>query len=206
MNQRATNTRFITTCISFHATTKMVLMKLCPLRSDSLSHKNVPNTPQNSNKLWYKNFKGLTFYREQNEQNYNLCYYYHMSEKPVAEQIDDIITKHGGWKGEVLQQLRAAILAADSGIIEEIKWRMKTRPEGLPVWSSNGIVCFAEIWKDNVKLLLPNGAHLTDHNKLFNARLQSADIRAIEFREGDTVNAPQLKTLVQAAVKFNRDK
>lgn len=129
-----------------------------------------------------------------------------MSEKTVPQQIDDIIAKHGGWKGEVLQQLRAAILAADSGIIEEIKWRMKTRPEGLPVWSCNGIVCFAEIWKDNVKLLFPNGAKLTDTSKLFNARLQSADIRAIEFREGDAVDATALQSLVRSAVQFNATK
>ena len=48
--------------------------------------------------------------------------------KSAAEQIDDIITLYGGWKGETLSRLRAIIRAADPDIFEEVKWRMRTRP------------------------------------------------------------------------------
>lgn len=128
------------------------------------------------------------------------------SNKSASEQIDDIIKSHGGWKGETLSRLRAGIKQADPAVVEEIKWKMKTRPEGLAVWSHDGMVCFAEVWKDNIKLLFPKGALLKDTNKLFNARLKSKDIRAIEFREGDSVNGAALGELVLEAVKLNAGK
>lgn len=121
------------------------------------------------------------------------------TEKTASEQIDDIISMYGGWKGQLIATLRSIIHHADPEIVEEIKWKMRTRPEGLPVWSRNGIVCFAETWKDNIKLLFPRGASLDDPNNLFNARLQSKDIRAIEFKENDTVNEEALVELIRAA-------
>lgn len=118
-------------------------------------------------------------------------------------QIDAIIKLHAGWKADILSDLRETILSADPHIIEEVKWKMATRPEGLPVWSLNGIVCFAEIWKDNVKLLFPHGAMLKAGQKLFNARLKSSEIRAIEFKEGQSVDASGLTALVKEAVQLN---
>ena len=129
-----------------------------------------------------------------------------MDDKPVAEQIDDIILKHSGWKGQILTSLRAAITQADPAITEEIKWRMAKRPEGLAVWMCSGIVCFAEIWKDNIKLLFPDGAKLQDPAGYFNARLLSAGIRAIEFRDGDQVDSSVLQALVHEAIAYNNTK
>lgn len=121
----------------------------------------------------------------------------------ASQEIDNIITTYGGWKGNILSAIREIVTQTDPEVIEEIKWKMKTRPEGLPVWSHNGIVCFAETWKDNVKLLFPKGAELKDPNKLFNSRLQSKDIRAIEFKEASSVDAAALQDLVQEAMKLN---
>lgn len=126
-----------------------------------------------------------------------------MDEKSAAQQIDDIINMHSGWKGELLHELRTTITQTDAHIVEEIKWKMKNRPEGLPVWSHNGILCFAETWKDNIKLLFPKGAKLSDPNNQFNARLQSKDIRAIEFKEGDTVDSAKLASIMLEAIKLN---
>jgi hypothetical protein len=126
-----------------------------------------------------------------------------MKADSISEQIDTIIATHGGWKGEQLTRLRAVIAAADPGVFEEVKWRMPTRPEGLPVWSCNGIVCFAEIWKDNVKLIFPKGAKLKDPKGLFNSRLQSKDIRAIELKEESSVDEAALKELVLEAITLN---
>ena len=129
-----------------------------------------------------------------------------MSDKSASQQIDDIIKTYGGWKGETLSVVREVVHAADPEIEEEIKWKMKNRPEGLPVWSHDGIVCFAETWKDNIKLIFHKGASLKDEGKLFNARLESKDLRALEIREGDTINKAALKKLVLEAVAFNASK
>src|SRR5690606_2950618 len=104
-----------------------------------------------------------------------------------------------GWKGETLTRLRDAITHADPDVVEEIKWKTASRPEGLPVWSHDGILCIAETWKDNVKLVFFKGALMRDEHKLFNARLQSSTDRAVELREGDTVDEAALRALVQEA-------
>ena len=129
-----------------------------------------------------------------------------MHEKSASEQIDDIIHIHDGWKGRIVSDIRATILAADQHVVEEIKWKMRSRPEGLAVWSHDGIVCFAEIWKDNVKLLFPKGAHIVSADDQFNARLESKDIRTIEYHDGDHVDSDIVTRLYNAAVQLNTSK
>lgn len=124
-----------------------------------------------------------------------------MSDTSPSEQIDDIIEQYGGWKGDVIKRLRAIVTGADPAISEEIKWKTPTRPEGLPVWTHNGIVCFVETWKDNIKLVFFKGALLDDPNKLFNSRLQSSTVRAIELREGDPIDQAGITALVLEAIK-----
>jgi hypothetical protein len=51
-----------------------------------------------------------------------------------------------------------------------------------------------------------HGAHLADPDKLFNAGLGGNAWRAIDFLEGDKVDAPALKNLVRAAVDHNQTK
>jgi hypothetical protein len=49
-------------------------------------------------------------------------------------------------------------------------------------------------------------AHLPDPDKLFNAGLEGNARRAIDFFEGDRINARALKDLVRAAIEFNLSK
>lgn len=55
--------------------------------------------------------------------------------KSASEQIDDIIKESGDWRGKKLAQLRAVIKHADPTVVEEVKWKKPSRPEGVPVWS-----------------------------------------------------------------------
>ena len=126
-----------------------------------------------------------------------------MEDKSAPQQIDAIIKMYSGWKGEMLAHLRDLIKQADPEVIEEVKWKTPSRPEGLPVWSHDGILCIAEMWKDNVKLVFFKGAQMKDPHKLFNARLKSRTDRAVEFREGDTVDESALKALIFEAMKLN---
>src|SRR5690606_22325718 len=98
---------------------------------------------------------------------------YVMKEDSASKQIDRIIKLHGGWKTDILTRLRDLIHQADPDVVEEVKWKTASRPEGLPVWSHNGILCIAEIWKDNIKLIFFKGAKMQDPNNIFNARLKS---------------------------------
>lgn len=77
---------------------------------------------------------------------------------------------------------------------------------GSPVWECDGIVAVGNAHKDKVKLTFSQGASLADPDRLFNAGLEGKVWRAIDFIEGDKVDAAALKKLVRAAIEFNRAK
>jgi hypothetical protein len=114
-----------------------------------------------------------------------------------SEQIDARIEALGDWRGELLARLRALIHEADPDVVEEWKWN-------IPVWSHDGILCTGETYKSHVKLTFPKGASLDDPKGLFNSSLEGKVRRAIDFREGERVDAPALKALIRAAVRANR--
>src|SRR5215469_14525329 len=127
-----------------------------------------------------------------------------MEDRSASEQIDDIIKTSGDWRGEKLSQLRAVIKEVDPTVVEEVKWKKPSRPEGVPVWSHDGILCVADTLKNAVRLTFPKGAQLQDPKKLFNTRLESKAVRAIDFFENDTPNKLALKALILEAVNLNR--
>lgn len=129
-----------------------------------------------------------------------------MESKSAAEQIDAIIKMPGDWRGETLSRLRVLIQQADSDAVEEVKWKKPSRPEGIPVWSHDGMLCFADTLKSAVRLTFPKGAQMQDPNKLFNTRLDSKTVRAIDFHEGDAVDEAALKALIMEAVALNKSK
>jgi hypothetical protein len=124
-------------------------------------------------------------------------------EKPPSQQIDDIIKEPGDWRGEKLAQLRALILEADPSLVEAVKWKKPSNPMGVPVWVHDGNVCIGEMLKNAVRLTFPKGTQMKDPNELFNTRLNSKTVRAIDFHEGDTVNEAALKALILEAVRVN---
>jgi hypothetical protein len=127
-------------------------------------------------------------------------------EKSAAQQIDAIIKEPGDWRGRKLSQLRAVIKKADPAVVEEVKWKKPSKPSGVPVWSHDGILCVADTLKSAVRLTFPKGAQIRDPKKLFNARLDSNSVRAIDFREDEPVNEAALKGLILEAVKLNATK
>jgi hypothetical protein len=127
-------------------------------------------------------------------------------EKSASEQIDDIIHKTSDWRGKKLSLLRSLINQADPDLVEEVKWKKPSKPEGVPVWSHDGILCVADTLKSAVRLTFPKGAQIKDPKKLFNTRLDSKTVRAIDFFENDTVDESALKALILEAVRVNSQK
>jgi hypothetical protein len=107
------------------------------------------------------------------------------------------------WREQTLERMRALIFAADAEIVEERKWRKPSNPAGVPVFSRGGIVCTGEKYKEAVKLTFANGASLPDPKKLFNSSLDGNMRRAIDIREGESVEPAAFKALVKAAVERN---
>ena len=71
------------------------------------------------------------------------------------------------------------------------------------MWSFDGIVCIGEMLKNAVRLTFPKGAQLKDPKKLFNARLTSKSVRAIDVHEGEELPEAALMALVREAVGLN---
>ena len=73
----------------------------------------------------------------------------------ASREIDSIIKKLPDWRGETLARLRASIKKASPSVVEEVKWKKPSNPAGVPVWSSEGIVCVGEALKSAVRLTFP---------------------------------------------------
>jgi hypothetical protein len=131
---------------------------------------------------------------------------FHMPEKSASQQIDDIIKAAGNWQGELLSELRAVIRQADPELVEEVKWKKPSKPEGVAVWSHDGILCHADLLKNAVRLTFPKGAQFKDPKKLFNTRLTGNTNRGIDFAEGATVDEAALQGLIREAVQANAAK
>ena len=126
-----------------------------------------------------------------------------MAEEMASDLIDAKIAVLGDWRGPMLARLRAAILAADPGIVETVKWRKPSNPGGVPVWELGGILCTGETYKDKVKLTFAKGAAIEDPSGLFNSSLDGNVRRAIDFHESDRIDETAFKVLVRAAVALN---
>jgi len=120
---------------------------------------------------------------------------------PAASDASGLISQRiaelGDWRGETLARMRALFHAADPAIVEEWKWM------GTPIWSREGIISTGESYKQYIKLTFAKGASLKDPAGLFNASLEGNMRRAIDIREGETVDATAFKALVREAIALN---
>ena len=116
---------------------------------------------------------------------------------PASKRIDKAIADLGDWRGERLAEIRALIHEVDPEVVEEWKWM------GSPVWSHAGMYALANPHKDKVKLTFFHGAKLPDPKKILNTGRGGNTWRAIDFREGDTIDHTALKALLREAVAYN---
>jgi hypothetical protein len=117
-----------------------------------------------------------------------------------SQRIDKLIAGITDWRGKTFASIRKATLSAGPEIVEEWMWM------GSPVWSRDGMIAVANAHKGKVKLTFAYGAKFPDPDKLFNAGLEGHLRRAIDYLEGDKVDAPALKRLVRAAIAYNQSR
>jgi hypothetical protein len=125
-----------------------------------------------------------------------------MADMTPSEQIDAKIAELEDWRGETLARVRALIRQADPEVVEEWKW-VKPKSGGTAVWSHDGGICTGETYKSVVKLTFFKGASLDDPSGLFNSSLEGKVRRAIDFREGESIDEGAFKALIRAAVELN---
>jgi hypothetical protein len=117
--------------------------------------------------------------------------------KSPSQLIDERIEELGDWRGKTLARVRALVKQADPEVVEEWKWR------GVPTWYHDGMICTGESYKEVVKVTFAKGAKLDDPKGLFNSSLEGNVRRAIDFREGEKVDATAFKALIRAAIALN---
>ena len=121
--------------------------------------------------------------------------------KKSGSQKDARNSELSDWRGRTLAKLRQLIKEADPEIVEEVKWRKPSNPNGIPVWYRNGMICTGEVYKDHVKMTFAKGATLKDPSHLFT---QPGTVRrAIDIHEGEIINEAAFKSLIRAAVALN---
>ena len=118
----------------------------------------------------------------------------------ASELISERIAELGDWRGDTLGRMRKLIKQADPDVVEEWKWM------GTPIWSHDGIICTGEVYKAAVKLTFARGASVPDPKKLFNSSLEGNTRRALDIKEGESVDAAAFKALIKAAAATNRKK
>jgi len=120
-----------------------------------------------------------------------------------AMLIDTMFRDLPDWQRTMMSRLRTLIQQTCPDVIEEIKWRKPSNPDGVPVWSHEGILCLGNVWRDHVRLTFSKGALLKDSKHVFNAALNGNSLRALDLHEGDSFDEEALKALVRGAVALN---
>ena len=126
-----------------------------------------------------------------------------MADEDPSDLIDAKISSLGDWRGETLARMRALIHEALPDVVETVKWRKPSNPKGVPVWERGGILCTGETYRDKVKLTFAKGASLPDRTGLFNASLDAGTRRAIDIREGETIDPATFRALIREAARTN---
>ncbi|WP_332664246.1 DUF1801 domain-containing protein [Aeromicrobium sp.] len=110
----------------------------------------------------------------------------------------------GDWRGAIVDTIRSLIVEAAPDVVEEVKWRKASNPDGVPTFSRSGLVCTVETYRDKVKVTFAKGASLEDPHGVFNASLDAGTRRAIDIHEGDVLDDDAFVELVRAAIAANQ--
>ena len=113
------------------------------------------------------------------------------------------LSQRDDWQDETLSRIRNLIQQVDPEVAEERKWKKRTNPEGVPLWSHDGMICTGEIYKIHVKITFARGASLKDPSHLFNSSLDGNARRAIDIHEGEEIDEEAFTALIRAAVALN---
>lgn len=115
----------------------------------------------------------------------------------MTKAVDDYVAGLSGWQGDVVGDLRRAILAAGD-LSETFKW-------GHPIWEAAGAVCLTKAHKAHVTLSFWRGQEMTD----IEPRLEPTGgfrMASIKLTGPGQITAEQVGRLVVAAIALNREK
>lgn len=109
------------------------------------------------------------------------------------------------WRIDRVEQIKALIHKAEPDVVEEVKWRKPSNPDGVPTFSLDGLIGTVETYKDKVKVTFARGGLVADPKGLFTTP-PGATRRVIDLFEGDQLDVDGFTELICDAVRVNRDR
>jgi hypothetical protein len=103
------------------------------------------------------------------------------------------------WRGKVMSRIRELIQQADPEIIEDVKYKTASNPNGVLVWYKGGMISTGEVYNKHLRLGFAKGPALkeSDPKGLINT------YRAIVLHEEDKLDEKAFQDLIRAAVALN---
>jgi hypothetical protein len=108
------------------------------------------------------------------------------------------------WRTTTVERIRSLITTAVPDVVEEVKWRKPSNPDGVPAFSASGLICTVETYRAKVKVTFAKGASIADPDGLFTSSLDAGTRRAIDLAEHDRLDEQAFIALVRAAAELNR--
>jgi hypothetical protein len=118
----------------------------------------------------------------------------HATDPRVDEYIDGLPE----WQRAVCREVRDLVHAADPEVTETVKFRVR------PYFVLEGNICALLATKDHVNVFLYDGAIVPDPERIITGGHSNETARMIAIYEGDTINAPALRTMLERIIANNR--
>ena len=113
-------------------------------------------------------------------------------------RVDAYIDALPEWQQAICHEVRDLVHAADEEVEETIKFRDR------PYFVLQGNVCALLAAKAHVNVFLYDGAIVPDPDGIVTGGHDNTTARTVAIRQGETVNAPALRTMFEQIIAINR--
>jgi hypothetical protein len=113
-------------------------------------------------------------------------------------RVDEYIDALPAWQQAICHQVRDLVHAADPEVEETIKRRVQ------PYFVLQGNICALLATKDHVNVFLYDGAIVPDPEGIITGGHDNKTARMIAVYEGESLNAPALRTMFEQIIANNR--
>jgi len=113
-------------------------------------------------------------------------------------RVDAYIDDLPDWQQAVCREVRDLVHAADTEVIETIKFRDR------PYFVLQGNVCALLAAKNHVNVFLDDGATVPDPDNIITAGHDNKTARRVAIRQGEPINASALTAMFKQIIANNR--
>ena len=113
-------------------------------------------------------------------------------------RVDAYIAALPAWQQAICRQVRDLVHAADPEVEETVK---RTRQ---PYFVLRGNICGLLAARDHVNVFLYDGGIVPDPDGIITGGHANSTARTVAIREGETLNAPALRAMLEQIIANNR--